>query len=147
MWLINQCSSTITSTGVMAQMSNVNHFQLKSGSSVMTLITKCQSPTIKVKYKCDDLVNQSSVNHQQWSLSIVSWIVLYQSTINPQVGLNCTKKTESQLFQRTSTMLELPGLVSSPTTFSNHATLDASQWCIRCKGELHGHYANTTIGW
>ena len=49
----------------MAQMSNVNHFQLKSSSSVMTLITKCQSPTIKVKYKCDDLVNQSSVNHQQ----------------------------------------------------------------------------------
>ena len=63
--LINQCSSTITSTGVMALMSNVNHFQLKSSSSVMTLITKCQSPTIKVKYKCDDLVNQSSVNHQQ----------------------------------------------------------------------------------
>ena len=60
-----QSSSTITSTGVMALMSTVNHFQLKSSSSVMTLITKCQSPTIKVKYKCDDLVNQSSVNHQQ----------------------------------------------------------------------------------
>ena len=58
-------TSTITSTGVMALMSDVNHFQLKSSSSVMTLITKCQSPTIKVKYKCDDLVNQSSVNHQQ----------------------------------------------------------------------------------
>ena len=63
--IINQCSSTITSTGVMAQMSNVNHFQLKSSTGVMTLITRCQSPTIKVKYKCDDLVNQSSVNHQQ----------------------------------------------------------------------------------
>ena len=59
----NQCSSTITSTGVMALMSNVNHFQLKSSSSVMTLITKCQSPTVKVKYKCDDLVNQVSITN------------------------------------------------------------------------------------
>ena len=61
-------------------------------------------------------------------------VVLYHSTINPQVGLNCTKKIESQLFQRTITILELPGLVSSPTTFPNHATLDASQWYIRCNG-------------
>ena len=42
-------------------MSNVNHFQLKSSSSVMTLLFKCQSLTIKVKYKCDDLVNQVSI--------------------------------------------------------------------------------------
>ena len=117
----------------MALMSNVNHFQLKSSSSVMTLITKCQSPTVKVKYKCDDLVNQVSItNSDHYQLLVL--IVLYQSTINPQVRLNCTKKTESQLFQRTITILELPGLVSSPTTFSNHATIDASQWCIRCKG-------------
>ena len=61
--LKNQCSSTITSTGVMALMSNVNHFQLKSSSSVMTLITKCQSSTVKVKYKCDDLVNQVSITN------------------------------------------------------------------------------------
>ena len=97
-------------TSVMTLMSDVNHLQLKSSSNVMTLLTKCQS------------------------LTAVSLIVLYQSTINPQVGLNCTKKTESQLFQRTITILELPGLVSSPTTFPNHATLDASQWCIRCNG-------------
>ena len=58
-----QSSNTITSTGVMALMSNVNHFQLKSSSSVMTLITKCQSPTVKVKYKCDDLVNQVSITN------------------------------------------------------------------------------------
>ena len=38
-------------------------FQLKSSSSVMTLITKCQSPTVKVKYKCDDLVNQVSITN------------------------------------------------------------------------------------
>ena len=43
--------------------SNVNHLQLKSSSSVMTLITKCQSPTIKVKFKCDDLVNQVSITN------------------------------------------------------------------------------------
>ena len=37
-------------TSVMALMSNVNHFQLKSSSSVMTLITKCQSPTVITIY-------------------------------------------------------------------------------------------------
>ena len=43
--------------------SDVNHLQLKSSSSVMTLITKCQSPTVKVKHKCDDLVNQVSITN------------------------------------------------------------------------------------
>ena len=43
--------------------SDVNHLQLKSSSSVMTLITKCQSPTAKIKYKCDDLVNQVSITN------------------------------------------------------------------------------------
>ena len=33
-------------TSVMTLMSDVNHLQLKSSSSVMTLSTKCQSPTV-----------------------------------------------------------------------------------------------------
>ena len=108
-------------------------FKYNQGTSVMALNVKCQSFTVEIKFKCDNLDHQVSItnsDHYQW----FSLIVIYQSTINPQVGLNCTKKTESQLFQRTITILELPGLVSSPTTFSNHATLDASQWCIRCNG-------------
>ena len=62
-WQINQWSNSITSTGVMTPMSNFNHFQLKSSSSVMTLLFKCQSLTIKVKYKCDDLVIQVSITN------------------------------------------------------------------------------------
>ena len=66
----------------MAQMSNVNHFQLKSGSSVMTLITKCQSPTIKVKYKCDDLVNQVSITNSDHYLLLVDlYSIKAQSTL------------------------------------------------------------------
>ena len=37
-----------------------NHQYRCDGSNV-----KCQSLSIEIKYKCDDLVNQSSVNHQQ----------------------------------------------------------------------------------
>ena len=108
-------------------------FKYNQGTSVMILNVRCQSFTVEIKFKCDDLVDQVSItNSGHYQLLVL--IVLYQSTINPQVGLNCTEKIESQLFQRTITILELPGLVSSPTTFSNHATLDASQWCIRCNG-------------
>ena len=85
---------------------------------------------VQLRYKCNGL----NVNQRQWSLSMVSLVALYQSTINPQVGLNCTKKIERQLFQRTITILELPGTCQYTSTFPNHATLDASQWCIRCNG-------------
>ena len=50
-------------TSVMTPMSNVNHFQLKSSSSVMTLLFKCQSLAVEVKCKCDDLVNQVSITN------------------------------------------------------------------------------------
>ena len=57
-------------SSVMTLVYDVNHLQLKSSSSVMTLLVKCQSPSV------------ITIN--------VSSIVLYQSTINPQVELNCT---------------------------------------------------------
>ena len=113
--------------------SQVHKFKYNQGTSVMTLNVRCQSFTVEIKFKCDDLVDQVSItNSGHYQLLVL--IVLYQSTINPQVGLNYTEKIESQLFQRTITILELPGFVSSPTTFPNHATLDASEWCIRCNG-------------
>ena len=40
---------------------SVNHIQVQVQSSVMTLVKKCQSFTIEIKFKCDDLVNQVSV--------------------------------------------------------------------------------------
>ena len=62
--------------------SDVNHLQLKSSSSVMTLITKCQSPTIKVKYKCDDLVNQVSITNSDHYLLLVDlYSIKAQSTL------------------------------------------------------------------
>ena len=59
----------------MTPMSNVNHFQMKSSSSVMTLLFKCQSLTIKVKYKWDDLVIQVSItisDHYQMLVQLFS---------------------------------------------------------------------------
>ena len=62
--------------------SDVNQLQLKSSSSVMTLITKCQSPTIKVKYKCDDLVNQVSITNSDHYLLLVDlYSIKAQSTL------------------------------------------------------------------
>ena len=56
--------------------------QLKSSSSVMTLITKCQSPTVKVKYKCDDLVNQVSItNSDHYQLLVDLYSIKAQSTL------------------------------------------------------------------
>ena len=62
--------------------SDVNHLQLKSSSSVMTLITKCQSPTVQVKYKCDDLVNQVSITNSDHYLLLVDlYSIKAQSTL------------------------------------------------------------------
>ena len=45
-------------------------FQLNSNTSVMTLLFKCQSLTIKVKYQCDDLVIQVSITNNQSQLQV-----------------------------------------------------------------------------
>ena len=69
-------------TSVMTQMSNVNHFQLKSSSSVMTLLIKCQSLTVEVKCKCDDLVNQVSItNSDHYQLLVDLYSIKAQSTL------------------------------------------------------------------
>ena len=38
-------------------------FKFNQGTSVMTLNVRCQSFTVEIKFKCDDLVNQVSITN------------------------------------------------------------------------------------
>ena len=65
--LINQCSSSITSTGVMTQMSIKCHLKLI---------------TVEIKFKCDDLVNQMSItNSDHYQLLVQLYSIKAQSTL------------------------------------------------------------------
>ena len=79
----SKSSTQVTNQSIQSRYkSDVNHLQLKSSSSVMTLITKCQSPTVKVKYKCDDLVNQVSItNSDHYQLLVDLYSIKAQSTL------------------------------------------------------------------
>ena len=38
-------------------------FKYNQGTSVMALNVRCQSFTVEIKFKCDDLVNQVSITN------------------------------------------------------------------------------------
>ena len=45
------------------QVTNQSMFKYNQGTSVMALNVRCQSFTVEIKFKCDDLVNQVSITN------------------------------------------------------------------------------------
>ena len=45
------------------QVTNQSLFKFNQGKSVMALNVRCQSFTVEIKFKCDDLVNQVSITN------------------------------------------------------------------------------------
>ena len=45
------------------QVTNQPMFKYNQGTSVMALNVRCQSFTVEIKFKCDDLVNQVSITN------------------------------------------------------------------------------------
>ena len=45
------------------QVTNQSMFKYNQGTSVMALNVRCQSFTVEIKFKCDDLVHQVSITN------------------------------------------------------------------------------------
>ena len=56
-------------------------FKYNQGVSVMALNVKCQSFTVEIKFKCDDLVHQVSItNSDHYQLLVELYSIKAQST-------------------------------------------------------------------
>ena len=57
-------------------------FKFNQGTSVMTLNVRCQSFTVEIKFKCDDLVNQVPItNSGHYQLLVELYSIKAQSTL------------------------------------------------------------------
>ena len=64
------------------QVANQSMFKYNQGTSVMALNVKCQSFTVEIKFKCDDLVHQVSItNSNHYQLLVELYSIKAQSTL------------------------------------------------------------------
>ena len=64
------------------QVTNQSMFKYNQGTSVMALNVKCQSFTVEIKFKCDDLVHQVSItNSDHYQLLVELYSIKAQSTL------------------------------------------------------------------
>ena len=63
-------------------MINQSMFKYNQGTSVMALNARCQSFTVEIKFKCDDLVHQVSItNSDHYQLLVELYSIKAQSTL------------------------------------------------------------------
>ena len=64
------------------QVTNQSMFKFNQGTSAMALNVKCQSFTVEIKFKCDDLDHQVSVtNSDHYQLLVELYSIKAQSTL------------------------------------------------------------------
>ena len=64
------------------QVTNQSMFKYNQGTSVMALNVRCQSFTVEIKFKCDDLVHQVSItNSDHYQLLVELYSIKAQSTL------------------------------------------------------------------
>ena len=57
-------------------------FKYSQGTSMMALNVRCQSFTVEIKFKCDDLVHQMSItNSDHYQLLVELYSIKAQSTL------------------------------------------------------------------
>ena len=64
------------------QVTNQSMFKYNQGTGVMALNVRCQSFTVEIKFKCDDLVHQVSItNSDQYQLLVELYSIKAQSAL------------------------------------------------------------------
>ena len=72
----------IQSSKSSTQVTNQSMFKYNQGTSVMALNVRCQSFTVEIKFKCDDLVHQVSItNSDHYQLLVELYSIKAQSTL------------------------------------------------------------------
>ena len=70
------------SSKLSTQVTNHSMFKYNQGTSVMALNVRCQSFTVEIKFKCDDLVHQVSItNSDHYQLLVELYSIKAQSTL------------------------------------------------------------------
>ena len=64
------------------QVTNQSMYKYNQSTSVMALNVRCQSFTVEIKFKCDDLVHQVSItNSDHYQLLVELYSIKAQSTL------------------------------------------------------------------